>query len=167
MVTASAQGQVERWYREHASWLKDWLGYKLGCRHQAAELAHDTFVRLLKHSVPAVQPRAYLRVIARGLMVDQWRRQDLERAYLAELSAQAPAVVPSTEERYLIIDTLLQLEALLQRMRPRMCEVFLLAQLDNLTCPEIAARLGVSRATVERDLAGALRHCYELVYEDS
>ena len=47
-----------------------------------------------------------------------------------------------------------------------MREAFLLAQLDGLTCPQIAQRLGVSKATVERDLAKALHACYRLRYAD-
>ena len=47
-----------------------------------------------------------------------------------------------------------------------MREAFLLAQLDGLTCAQIALRLGVSKATVERDLAKALHACYRLRYEE-
>lgn len=47
-----------------------------------------------------------------------------------------------------------------------MREAFLLAQLDGLTLPRIAEKLGVSRATVERDLAKAFAACYRMRYAD-
>ena len=71
-------------YRTHHSWLQGWLSRRVGCRENAADLAQDTFVRLLKsrQSTHLREPRAYLSSIARGLMIDQYRRRELERAYL-------------------------------------------------------------------------------------
>lgn len=40
-------------------------------------------------------------------------------------------------------------------------QAFLWAQLEGLTCPQIAKRLGVSLATAERYVAKGLRRCYE------
>lgn len=34
-------------YRDHNLWLRGWLRRKLGCSETAADLAHDTFIRLL------------------------------------------------------------------------------------------------------------------------
>ena len=73
---------------------------------------------------------------------------------------------PSPETRLLILDSLERIDRLLDQLKPRVREAFLLAQLDGLTCPQIAQRLGVSKATVERDLAKALHACYRLRYAD-
>ncbi|AXM96565.1 sigma factor [Pseudomonas plecoglossicida] len=35
-------------YTEHNTWLKQWLYRKLGCSAQAADLAQDTFLRILQ-----------------------------------------------------------------------------------------------------------------------
>ena len=35
-----------------------------------------------------------------------------------------------------------------------------MARVEGMTCPNIARQLGVSKATVERDISTALRHCY-------
>ncbi|MBA4002871.1 MAG: RNA polymerase subunit sigma, partial [Delftia sp.] len=61
--------EVQSLYRDHHRWLRDWLRRKLGCSHHAADLAHDTFVRLLgrKERADPVDPRAYLTTIAHGL----------------------------------------------------------------------------------------------------
>lgn len=55
---------------------------------------------------------------------------------------------------------------MLDQLKPRVREAFLLAQLDGLTCAQIALRLGVSKATVERDLSKALHACYRLRYAE-
>lgn len=40
---------VETLYSEHHGWLQNWLSRRLGCPSLAADLAQDTFVRLLSH----------------------------------------------------------------------------------------------------------------------
>lgn len=155
-------------YSTHHSWLHGWLSRRTGCRDRAADLAQDTFVRVLKfrQSSPLREPRAYLSSIARGLMIDQFRRRELERAYLESIALLPQREVPSEECRLLILDALERIDRMLDLLKPRVRQAFLLAQLDGLTCPQIAEKLGVSRATVERDLAKALQHCYRLRYAE-
>ncbi|MBO3278155.1 sigma-70 family RNA polymerase sigma factor [Pseudomonas schmalbachii] len=156
-------------YSGHHSWLHNWLNRRLGCRESAADLAQDVFVRLLRSRQPLSlhEPRAYLSSIARGLLIDHYRRRAIEQAYLESIALLPPPEVPSEEERRLILDTLERLDQLLDRLKPRVRQAFLLAQLDGLSCPQIAERLSVSRATVERDLAKALHACYRLRYADA
>lgn len=164
----SSHDSVHRLYQQHHSWLNTWLRCRLGNAADAADLAQDTFVRLLKarHAHPLKQPRAYLSSIARGLMIDQFRRRALERAYLESLANLAEAEAPSEEQRLVILDTLERLDRALHQLKPRARQAFLMAQLDGLSLAQIALRLDVSRATVERDLAKALGVCYRLRYAE-
>ncbi|MDG3065002.1 sigma-70 family RNA polymerase sigma factor [Thauera mechernichensis] len=172
MLSLPRQKSIELLYREHRAWLKDWLRVRLGCPQYAADLAQDTFVRLIQarqgatEAVKLKAPRAYLRVIAHGLMVDHWRRADLERAYAEALASRPEGFEPSPEHRLMVLEVLLRLDALLGRLKPRMREVFILVHIDNCTLAEVAERLSLSRATVERDLAAAMRHCYQQVFEN-
>ena len=76
-------------YRDHHAWLRSWLAGRLGCREVAADLAQDTFARLLsgRDLQGLLEPRAYLTTVAKGLMANWCRRQSLERAYLESLAA--------------------------------------------------------------------------------
>lgn len=152
-----------------SSKLLPWLRKKLGCTHQAADLAQDVFVRVLVRRVanPAAalhikEPRAYLSTIARGLVIDHWRRCELERAWLETLAALPEAEAPSPEQRLTILETLVALDRALDTLPAAVRQAFLWAQLEGLTCPQIAQRLGVSLATAERYVAKGLRRCYEL-----
>jgi len=155
-------------YRDHHPWLRRWLSHRLACRERAADLAQDTFVRLLRNRTAALvqEPRAYLSSIARGLLIDHYRRQALEQAYLESLAHVPEQEVPSDEERLIILDTLERLDAALDHLPARARQAFLWAQLDGLTCAQIARCQQVSVATVERDLAKALGACYRLRYAD-
>lgn len=154
-------------YREHRSWLTDWLRRRLGgCSERAADVMQDTFVRLLQagERPPALsQPRAYLTTIARGLLVDHYRRQDLERAYLQELAALPPDLYPSPEERALALEALLTLDRLLEGLGPKVREAFLLAQLDGWDHARIADHLGVSVSSIKKYMHKAVVQCLTLL----
>lgn len=88
MSTANTPQIVQSLYSDHHGWLHSWLRKKLGCTHSAADLAQDTFLRLLgqRQALDLSQSRALLTHIAKGLMVDYWRRLDVERAYLEAIA---------------------------------------------------------------------------------
>jgi RNA polymerase sigma-70 factor (ECF subfamily) len=163
--SASTTG-IDVLYGNHHGWLQSWLRRKLGNAFDAADLAQDTFVRVLAKREPTDvrEPRAYLATIANGLVANHWRRQALEQAYLDALSAQPMAFAPSPEERLLILETLEDIARLLNGLPPAVCEAFLLAQLDGLTYPQIAERLGLTVNVVQKAMARALTHCYQALY---
>ncbi|MGX5219176.1 sigma-70 family RNA polymerase sigma factor [Pseudomonas sp. S9] len=168
VVQLSSQQYVQRLYSDHNAWLNGWLRQRLGCAHNAADLAQDTFVRLLKSPdglATLRQPRAYLSTIAHGLVVNFWRRQSVERAYLDALAAQPEALAPSPEEREMIVETLLAIDAMLLRLPSKVREAFLLSQLDGLTYAVIAQRLAVSERMVKKYMAQAMLHCLMLAQQ--
>lgn len=166
MSSASPSFSVAELYHAHRGWLLSWLRRRLGCPHDAGDLVHDTFVRVLlraEHDRPR-EPRAYLATLAHGLLVDHLRRRDLERAYLAELAARPEAVQPSTEDLAIAVDTLHTIDRVLDGLAPKARAAYLYSRLDGLAHAEIAALLGVSVSRVRQYLATAARHCYALHY---
>ncbi|QNK70790.1 sigma-70 family RNA polymerase sigma factor [Variovorax sp. PAMC26660] len=158
------QHQVKALYSDHHGWLHAWLRRKLGCSHNAADLAHDTFVRVLSKQEPVApaEPRAYLATIAHGLVVDFHRRRALERAYLDTLAALPEPQMPSLEARAIVLEALTAIDAMLDGMKPAVRQAFILSQLDGLTYAEIARRLGVTVRTVNNYMLKAIEHCYLL-----
>lgn len=156
------QQTVESIYMDHHRWLKSWLRGKLGCSEQAADLAQDTFLRMMhgKRSLQALeQPRAYLTQIAKHLLIDHWRRQEVERAWQETLSTAPESVVASPEERALILEALYRIDQLLDRLKPKVREAFLLSQLDGLGYREIGEHLGVGERMVKKYMAQAMLAC--------
>lgn len=152
---------IENLYCEHHGWLHGWLNRKLGNATDAADLAHDTFLRLLVRQPRAfgAEPRALLTHIAKGLVVDRWRRQDVERAYLETIAHLPEPEAPSPETRWLILEALHRIDAMLREMPSRVRQTFLLSQIDGFTYPQIAEQLGVSLITVKRDMRDAFIAC--------
>ena len=158
----SQSNTIEGLYLDHHRWLTGWLRHKLGCPQGAADLAQDTFMRLLtaRETPDIAQPRAFLTTVAKRVLFNHYRRQDLERAYLLALAEQPQALAPSEEERAIILQTLMELDQLLDGLPVLVKRAFLLAQLDGLTYAQIAAELGISIATVKRHLNKAAMRCY-------
>lgn len=153
---------LEQLYRAHHGWIQQWLQRKLGNACDAAELAQDVFLRLLakpRAFNDAEHAKAYLGRMSRSACVDFWRRRRLEQAYLDVLASQPEQQVPSLEHQAIILETLEQLQAMLERMPARVAQAFCLAQLQGLKQKEIAAQLGVSERSVNSYLAQAMYQC--------
>lgn len=131
-------------YSEHHGWLQNWLRGKLGCAADAADLAQDTFLRiLLKRELREIGiPRAFLRTIARGLVIDHWRREELQRAYLESIAHLPEAQAPSPEARELVLELLEEISRMLDGLKPKVRTAFLLAQCEDLSHRQIAERMG-------------------------
>lgn len=153
---------VEQLYRHHHGWLQGWLHRKLGDSSDAADLAHDTFVRLMAARRPPVlreEPRALITHIAKGLLVDHWRRRAVQQAYLDAIAHLPEPQVPSPETGLMIVQTLVAIDAMLRRLPDATRDMFLLAQLDGLTLQEISEQTGKPVITVRRHLRKALMAC--------
>jgi RNA polymerase sigma-70 factor (ECF subfamily) len=88
---------LDNLYRDHHHWLLALLQRRLGNRSDAADLAHDVFVRLLNRPQSFTHfdgARAYLSTLAKGLCIDLWRRRDIEQAYLDALASQPEPTIP-------------------------------------------------------------------------
>ena len=161
MANLGQSHAVHALYNDHQGWLHGWLRSKLGNTWDAADLVHDTFVKvLLKDEWSFIrEPRAYLTTIAHGLMVNSLRRKDLERAYLEAIAHLPEDEYPSPETRALVLETLLDIDAMLDGLAPNVRHAFLLLQLEGLRHAEIAERLGVSVSSVRQYIAKAIQHC--------
>lgn len=158
----SQDSSIETLYLENHRWLQGWMNKKLGCSFRAADLMHDTFVRLLgREQQPAMeQPSAYLMTVAKRVLVDHWRREQLEQAYLEALEQLPQDVAPSAELQHEIFDTLLEIDRRLDGLPTPVKQAFLLARLDGMKLAAIAERLDISQSTVKRYLVQASAQCY-------
>ena len=88
MLAASLHSeQVKSIYDAHHGWLECWLRKRLGNASDAADLAQDTFVRVLTKEMAIREPRAMLTTIAQGMVANFYRRRDIELAYEQALAA--------------------------------------------------------------------------------
>lgn len=160
----SSQGLIQEFYERHRPWLHSWLSKKTGSTFDAADLTHDTFIRVLlqDNAQEIVEPRAYLTRIAHGIMVNFLRRREIEHAYLnamLNLGHGQEMAVPSPEEYMLHLEKLVTIDRMLDGLPIKARKAFLLHKLNGMTYPEIAEELGMSVISIKKYIARALLHC--------
>ena len=99
---------LESLYRAHHGWLTQWLTRKLQSVFDADDVAQDTFMRVISgESLTTIRdPKSFLCTVAKRVMVDLFRRNALEKAYLEMLALLPEALAPSAEERQSHLETL-------------------------------------------------------------
>lgn len=161
MSPSSHTAAVQNIYEQHHSWLHGWLKGKLHNACDAADVAHDTFVRILggRHAAQIIEPRDYLATIARGLVIDRYRRHAIEQAYKQTLAERPEAIAISEEDNAIIIETLVAVDKALSALGERARRIFMLSQIEGLTYQQIADQLQVSLTTVKKHMIRALTEC--------
>jgi RNA polymerase sigma factor (sigma-70 family) len=156
----------EHHYRE----LLNFLARKLNDRDSAADLAQESYARVLtlQQSGEAIaDPRALLYRVARNLVVDRHRRSVIrgetariddeentdEAGVLAAPSAWEPEAAAMSAQG---VDAML---ATIDTLPPRCREAFVLHKFDGLSHAEVAQRMGISRKMVEQHVKNALIAC--------
>lgn len=162
-------GDVRRFYFEHAQELRRYLTRRLDCAQTAADLTQEVFVRLLRSEPASVveNPRAYLYRIASNLLADHFRGLKQQPGLVGTRSWEAvPDEAPSPERAILTREELRRLERAIDELPPRQREVILLHKFEGLSYSAIAARLGISKNTVMVHMMRALAHCRHRLAQD-
>jgi RNA polymerase sigma-70 factor (ECF subfamily) len=161
-----AHDAIHTLYVDHHRWLLGFLRRRLGGSDHAADLAHDTFERIIGVDPQPIlaQPRAYLTTVAKRLLFRHHRRSVIEAAYLDVLAARGEPCEPSVESRLIVVETLVELCRLIDGLDARTRAIFLLAQLEGLSYPEVARQTGHTLDVVKKAMSKALQRCFSVMY---
>lgn len=167
MTTRATLIGIEGLYNGHSAWLRGWLHRYTRCSEKAADLAQDTFCKLLesRSAEAPSNPRPYLATVARRLMIDGARRAVVERTFIETHAALVAGASAPCPER--IIAAVAELTAVMRELDTlpeRARQAFLMARLDGTPHAQIAATLGVSRSSVKQYVARGLACCYAAAY---
>ena len=156
---------VQNFYINHNDWLHKWLVKKIGSTFDAADLAQDTFTKLLskKELNSVIEPRAYITNIAHGLMANFFRRRDIENAYIDALARLGGSHDThhgnSAETQLILLERIIALDCMLSGLSHNARAAFILHRVDGMPYAEIAQELGVTVSSIKKYIAKALLHC--------
>lgn len=158
---------IEDLYDDHYSWLRSWLSQRLGSAPDAADLAHDAFLRLILKPAPRGfnsfgEARGYLCAMARGMCINLWHRREIEQAWLDTLAARPEEYSPSAERQAMVLEALNEVGAMLLALPTKAARAFLLTEACQMTQKEVADELGVSTRMVRKYIAQAMLKCMQL-----
>lgn len=153
---------VEQLYRSQSRSLLAYLKRKTGSPDVAAELLQETFVRVARSNTisEAHTPEAFLRVIARNLLID--RADTVHERYAAlRVPLDEGRDAEDGEDQHRALESremLLLCEAAIDKLRPKARQVFLLVRVEGYTYGQAAERLGMSKHAVKRYMMQAIAH---------
>ena len=156
-VSASGSIRLTQWFQQFRAPLKQFLAVRRGLvEADVDDVAQEVFLRLLRYDRAELvsDPRGYLFKVAANV-ASEWSMRARSRlphqpGWLDDLPGETdlPAELESAERNS-------ELRSALRALRPRMREILRLHFEDGLTHEAIAARLGVTRRVVKRDIADA------------
>lgn len=125
----------------------------------AADLAQESFVRLMDHDLPAEQVRSWLFTVATNLLRDRARTRG-RRSELLRKPAARPRNQESPEDRVARLERVESVREALAQLPARDREMLLMRE-EGFRYAEIAEVVGVSASSVGTLLARALRRFEE------
>ena len=163
MLTSPAPGLLAS-FQEHYDDLLRFLTRRMSDRQRAADVAQETYLKLVKidaQAVPVLHARSFIFRVAGNLAIDALRRERRiaashdEGEGVVNVACQAPppeAALLAHERLQILDQALLQLPANAR-------QALLLNRVEGLTQRQVAQRLGVSESMVAKYIGHALRHC--------
>ncbi len=152
---------LEAVYRNERRELLHYLGRRVG-RDLAPDLVQEVFVRALssRQMDQLANPAAFVRRIARNLLIDRARLRATQPAVLYDVEDQVEVVQPPDQTTVIEAAELLRTyQQTLAALPDRTRHIFLLHRQEGVSYQQIAEAIGASIFTVQYHMAGALAAC--------
>lgn len=159
---------VEQAFRRYHGGLMSFLRQRMHSEEDAADVAQETYARLMRNYEHGLLPETAATLIFRiaaNVANDFFRRRKSHRTAdhcsvdLVPLASEEP----SQERRLHARQQLERLYAAIESLPPRCQQVFLLSRMDRMTYPQIARHCGISTSMVEKHITKALAALREKV----
>ena len=136
--------------------IRRYLYYRSGDKDLSTDLAQDTFMRIWEKELQLLPGKdaALLYKIAGDLFVSHTRREKLRMEGPDRIHFEQTGRTPEEELQFLELQE--KYEKALMKLPENQRIVFLMSRMEELTYPEIAARLSLSVKAVEKRMTGAL-----------
>lgn len=148
-------------YSRYAVLLVGFASSKLFDLEDSRDIIHDVFVKLWQERKQLKVDRdlkAYLFKLTRYRIVDKIRKNITRQEYAAMVNSLAVSYGVTIEQEIAAKEMTQIIETSLNKLSPRVKEVYLLSREENLSVAEIADKLQVSEQTVKNQLSTALKH---------
>lgn len=159
-------------YGQNISWLTAFIHKKISNYSEAEDIAQDVFERLIrkKYHQHTHEPivfqgnlRAFISTIAKGIIIDSWRKKELERKYLEYVAdLQHQDAVDCCDDISEVVDAIFTLDQMLRALDDDIRHTFILSNLYGKTYAEIAQQLGINERKVKAYMAKAMLHCMKM-----
>lgn len=147
---------IEELYDDYSEYVFRYIYGMVENKAEAEDLLQDTFMKIIKSGVEEIRnPKSYLITVARNTVYDHWRVRK-EKVSLDPLQEEGKSID---------LDLKMDIEEAIQKLSPKLREVVILRELNQLDYKEIAEILDVEMGTVKSRLSRARRQLREFLGE--
>lgn len=148
--------------------LTSFLQHNWRNNHEVSDLRQDIYERVCEAAYRQLPDNAKQFVFrtARNLLIDRLRRENvIPIEAMADVDALDVAMdTPEPDRSVIARDELRRLQSALNRLPPRCREAFVLGRIEGLSGPQIAERMGITKAAVSIHLDKAICILTDLIY---
>lgn len=130
---------------------------------EVEDVVHETLIKVmcLEDWERVTSPAAFLKTVARNVLLDLFRRRAIVPIHLVADMGSLNVIdeMADPETTWIGREELRRLTELLAELPPQCQSVFTLRKIYGMAPPDIARQLGLSLSTVEKQLLKALRFC--------
>ncbi|MDR2282961.1 MAG: RNA polymerase sigma-70 factor [Sphingobacterium sp.] len=147
-------------YNRYALLLLNHAYNKTQDRDEAKDIVQEVFTTLWgkrKELVFSKNLSGFLYTSVRNVILNQIARQGVQQKYLDSMRHFATQGIPVVDQTIREKELALLIESEIERLSPKMREVFELSRKEHLSHQEIAIRLGLSEQTVSKHITNALK----------
>ncbi len=165
-IRGGDEAAFRRYYEKTLLYLVAKIQKLTGDRDEAWDIAQDTFVKLWEGREridPARSLDGFVVAMATNAAHDAGRKKQVAARYLDEQTfTHSYDEAHAADARLIRRETQRKIDAIVAAMPPQRRKVYRLSREEGLTYSEIAERLNISQATVNRHLSMALKELRDL-----
>lgn len=151
-------------YSRYAAKLTGFASSKLYSLEDSHDVIHDVFVKLWEERAHLMVNRnleAYLFTVIRYRIIDKIRKNITREDYAGMVLALGISHQAEIEDQISAKEIKKHIDRTLEKLSPRVREIYCLSREENLSIAEIADKLQLSEQTVKNQLTFALKHLRE------
>jgi len=155
------EGALTEIYKRYADNLTRFASSKLYGLDDPRDVLHDVFVTLWEDRKVLKVDRsleAYVFTLVRHRIIDKIRKNITRKGYADMVLALDANYQAEIEQQITVKEIKQHIEGTLEKLSPRVREIYHLSRENNLSITEIAEKLKLSEQTVKNQLTSALKH---------
>lgn len=160
LIRDDDRGAYTELYNRYSLLLLNHAYNKTQDRDESKDIVQEVFTTIWgkrKEIVFSKNLSGFLYTSVRNVILNQIARQGIKQKYLDSMCHFAEQGVPIVDQFIREKELSLMIESEIERLSPRMREVFELSRKEHLNHQEIAVKLGLSEQTVSKHITNALK----------
>lgn len=166
-IVALKKGSFEAFDKLYSLYKRKLYSFAFGylkSREEAEDIMQEVFIKVWMNREAIDESRsfnAYLFTISKNSILNYFRKKSNEHTYIDDIKKITNLTHNETSENMEYDDLRLKANRIIDKLKPRQKEIYILSKEKGLSNAEIAERLGISKKSVENQLSISLKFLRE------